>query len=52
MSRIVAVAPALPEYVYAQSEITAELSELITDDRTKRAVLSRFHAAAGTPTDG
>jgi alkylresorcinol/alkylpyrone synthase len=47
MSRIVAVAPALPEHVYAQSEITAELSELITDDRTKRAVLSRFHAASG-----
>jgi alkylresorcinol/alkylpyrone synthase len=47
MSRILAVAPALPEYVYPQSEITAELSELITDDRTKRAVLSRFHAASG-----
>lgn len=47
MSRIVAVAPALPEHVYAQSEITAELSELITDDRTKRAVMSRFHQAAG-----
>jgi alkylresorcinol/alkylpyrone synthase len=47
MSRIVAVAPALPEHVYAQSEITAELSGIITDDRTKRAVMSRFHAASG-----
>ncbi len=47
MSRILAVAPALPEHVYAQSEITAELSGIITDDRTKRAVMSRFHAASG-----
>lgn len=47
MSRILAVAPALPEHVYAQSEITAELTGIITDDRTKRAVMSRFHAASG-----
>jgi len=47
MSRIVAVAPALPEYVYSQSEITAELTDIITDDRAKRAVMSRFHAASG-----
>ena len=47
MSRILAVAPALPDHVYAQSEITAELSDIITDDRSKRAVMSRFHAAAG-----
>ncbi|HEY4225393.1 MAG TPA: type III polyketide synthase [Pseudolysinimonas sp.] len=47
MSRILAVAPALPEHVYAQSDITAELSGIITDDRTKRAVMSRFHAASG-----
>lgn len=47
MSRILAVAPALPEHVYAQSEITAELSDIITDDRTKRAVMSRFHQASG-----
>jgi alkylresorcinol/alkylpyrone synthase len=47
MSRIVAVAPALPEHVYAQSEITAELSDIITSDRTQRAVMSRFHQASG-----
>ena len=47
MSRILAVAPALPENVYAQAAITAELSDIITDDRSKRAVMSRFHAAAG-----
>jgi alkylresorcinol/alkylpyrone synthase len=50
MSRIVAVAPALPEYAYAQSDITAELAELITHDATKRAVLARFHAASGIGT--
>src|SRR5688572_15753849 len=47
MSRIVAVAPALPEYAYTQAEITAELSDLITSDKTRRAVLERFHAASG-----
>ncbi len=47
MSRIVAVAPALPEHVYPQSEITAELSDIITNDRTQRAVMSRFHQASG-----
>ncbi|HTL41570.1 MAG TPA: 3-oxoacyl-[acyl-carrier-protein] synthase III C-terminal domain-containing protein [Pseudolysinimonas sp.] len=50
MSRIVAVAPALPEHSYAQHEITAELSELITSDTTRRAVLERFHAASGIGT--
>jgi predicted naringenin-chalcone synthase len=50
MSRIVAVAPALPDHAYAQAEITAELSGLITHDATKRAVLERFHAASGIGT--
>lgn len=50
MSRIVAVAPALPPYAYPQSEITAELSGLITHDASKRAVLERFHAASGIGT--
>lgn len=50
MSRIVAVAPALPEHAYPQSEITAELSGLITHDAGKRAVLERFHAASGIGT--
>jgi alkylresorcinol/alkylpyrone synthase len=47
MSRIVAVAPVLPEHSYGQAEITAELSGLITADESKRAVLARFHAASG-----
>jgi Predicted naringenin-chalcone synthase len=50
MSRIVAVAPALPEHVYAQHDITAELSGLLTHDASKRAVLERFHAASGIGT--
>lgn len=47
MSRILAVAPVLPEHSYTQSQITAELGDIITDDRTKRAVMSRFHQASG-----
>jgi len=47
MSRIVAVAPALPKYSYAQDDITAELSDLITHDATKRAVMARFHSSSG-----
>jgi alkylresorcinol/alkylpyrone synthase len=46
----VAVAPALPEHAYPQSQITAELSDLITHDAGKRAVLERFHAASGIGT--
>lgn len=47
MSRIVAVAPALPEYSYAQDDITTELGDLIAHDPTQRAVLARFHSASG-----
>src|SRR4051812_44316523 len=50
MSRIVAVAPALPEYAYSQQQITDELSDLITSDEKRRSVLQRFHAASGIGT--
>jgi alkylresorcinol/alkylpyrone synthase len=50
MSRILAVAPALPEFTYTQEQITAELSELITSDDKRRAVMQRFHAASGIGT--
>jgi alkylresorcinol/alkylpyrone synthase len=50
MSRIVAVAPALPDHAYTQAEITAELAQLITSDEKKRGVLARFHAASGIGT--
>ncbi len=52
MSRIAAVAPALPPYAYTQEEITAELAPLITPDAAsaRRAVLQRVHAASGIST--
>jgi len=52
MSRIAAVAPALPPFAYTQEEITAELAPLITPDAgsPRRAVLERLHAASGIST--
>jgi alkylresorcinol/alkylpyrone synthase len=50
MSRIAAVAPVLPAYVYTQSEITAELAPLITSVPARQAVLERMHAASGIGT--
>src|SRR5690606_8773376 len=47
---IVAVAPALPEHVYPQEHITAELAELMAADADRRAVLERFHSRAGIAT--
>lgn len=50
MSRIVAVAPALPEHAYAQDVITDELAGLLTTDPAQQAILRRFHAASGIAT--
>ena len=50
MSRIVAVAPALPEHSYTQQQITDELGDLISPDAGRRAVLQRFHEASGIGT--
>jgi alkylresorcinol/alkylpyrone synthase len=51
MSRIAAVAPALPPYAYAQEELTAELGALIAPDSAPtRRVLERLHAASGVST--
>ncbi|NMR21278.1 type III polyketide synthase [Cellulomonas fimi] len=51
MSRIAAVAPVLPELVYAQHEITATLASLLVgDDARRQAVLERLHASAGVRT--
>ncbi|GAB3040180.1 3-oxoacyl-[acyl-carrier-protein] synthase III C-terminal domain-containing protein [Parafrigoribacterium mesophilum] len=47
MSRIVAVAPVLPEFSYTQAEITRELVALIAPEAKHRAVLERMHAASG-----
>ena len=50
MSRIAAVAPVLPPFVYTQSEITSELAPLISSVPSRRAVLERMHAASGIAT--
>jgi alkylresorcinol/alkylpyrone synthase len=50
MTRIAAVAPVLPPYVYTQSEITAELAPLITSVPARQAVIERMHAASGIGT--
>lgn len=50
MSRIVAVAPVLPEFVYSQAEITRELAPLITSVPGRLAVIERLHAASGIGT--
>jgi alkylresorcinol/alkylpyrone synthase len=51
VSRIAAVAPALPDHVYPQQEITATIAPLITTaGSSRRAVLGRLHAACGVAT--
>lgn len=50
MSRIVAVAPALPTHVYPQAEISAEIGGLLTRDPGRRALLDRVHASSGIET--
>ena len=50
MSRIVAVAPVLPEFSYPQAQITDEIGGLITQDAKKRALLDRFHSSSGIAT--
>lgn len=50
MSRIVAVAPALPPHVYPQAEISAEIGGLLTRDPGRRALLDRVHASSGIDT--
>lgn len=46
MTRIVAIAPVLPDHVYEQSVITAELAPLLTHDPSRRAVLERLHGSS------
>jgi len=47
MSRIVAVAPVLPDHAYAQDRITAEIGTLVTTDPARAALLARLHASCG-----
>jgi alkylresorcinol/alkylpyrone synthase len=50
MTRIAAVAPVLPEFVYTQREITDELAPLLSTEPARRIVLERMHAASGIGT--
>ncbi|WP_258723307.1 type III polyketide synthase [Cellulomonas sp. NS3] len=50
MSRLVAVAPVVPDHVYAQAEITAEIGPLLAPSPARRALLDRFHGASGVRT--
>jgi alkylresorcinol/alkylpyrone synthase len=50
MSRIVAVAPVLPEHSASQQEITAELADVLALSGTTRAVFERMHAGTGIAT--
>lgn len=45
MTRIAGVGSALPSYVYPQSQITALLAQMLTDDPAKREVIARVHSA-------
>ncbi len=44
VSRIIGIAPVLPEHASSQAQITAELGEIFAADAAKRAVLARLHA--------
>ncbi len=50
MSRLLAVAPALPPHVQPQHEITATLGPLLAPDPARRAVLERLHGASAIRT--
>lgn len=50
MALIAAVSPALPEHVYSQAEITAEIGGLVARDPRRRAVLERVHGSSGIDT--
>jgi len=50
VSRIVAVAPALPAHTYTQGEITDALQAMITDDPGRRSVMRRLHSASAVQT--
>jgi len=50
MSRLLAVAPALPPHMQPQAEITSMLGPLLAPDPGRRALLERLHAASGIRT--
>jgi len=50
VSRIVSVAPVVPDRSYSQGEITAALLAMITADPGRQAVMRRIHASSGVET--
>jgi alkylresorcinol/alkylpyrone synthase len=50
MSRLLAVAPVLPDHAYSQAEITAEIAGLVARDPRRRMLLERVHAGSGIDT--
>lgn len=50
MTRIVAVAPALPPHRHSQAEITSSFADWVLHTDDKRALLERLHEAAGVKT--
>lgn len=50
MTRIVAVAPALPPHRYSQQEITDSFADWVLDSDDRRALLHRLHTSAGVRT--
>lgn len=47
MTRIAAVAPALPDHRYTQGDITELFADLVVPDGERRALLERVHSSAG-----
>ncbi|WP_066588091.1 type III polyketide synthase [Cellulomonas timonensis] len=50
MSRIVAVAPVLPEHAYPQAAVAAHIAPLLSPDPVRQAVITRLSAASGVDT--
>lgn len=44
------MAPVVPDHVYAQADITAEIGPLLAPGPARRALLDRFHGASGVRT--
>ncbi len=50
MSRIVAVAPVLPDHAYPQAQIAEQVAALVTSDPARRSLLLRLHGSCGIET--
>src|ERR1700712_2707452 len=50
MTRIAAIATALPDHAYPQDEITDLLAPMVTQDPRRQAVMRRIHSSAHVAT--